>query len=1296
MPKERDPFRKYVDDLKNRKWKCKFCGTEFAGSTPRIRAHLAGIPGYGIKACERVEDPVRAEALETFDGKGSRLDKSTRGTSGKETERTVFGASQSVLPSDDASNPTDTQNSNRHGCALQQPSCNWLTGTGTASSCPQDQVSLPPSDMPLDNLDNIQQSDPSNRGLDNENASSIQQLPMDSWASSCLDFSELPALGELPALALTDMDSCMPSSSQSPYNAPPSSHILPCGTDLIGPSSLPDMNEGVPMTSHPNTGNNFEENRALKRKLELLYSKEAIIRDELGFAVSLFLKEPRMEVANLLANVERLKRFCPEAAREDCLPLHQQVDTLMHEAEDLMRPDRGLFEVRETKVGKLLEEKMVGEAFRRNTSKIMEFLVGNQISRLGIYGMGGVGKTTIMVHIHNRLLEEANYGNVLWITMSQDINTQMLQDAIAEELELDKLPKKDVRKRAAMLCHCFEKRGNSTVILDDVWESFDLKEVGIPIESDGIKLVLTTRSFKVCNQMQCEKMIKIEPLSDIEAESLFFEEFGSKVALNLNSKAVVKSIVKECAGLPLAVITVARSMRGVTDEFEWTNCLEKLRESDMGQTDMEKVLKKLEFSYNLLGDHAVQQCFLSCAFYPEDELIDKFKLIELFIDQGLIGQSNTREKQYARGLTILNKLEDACLLENHEGKMKMHDLIRDMALHIMSATSIVKARKQLRTIPPEEHWTDALEKVSLMENYIEEFPLNMSPNCPKLSTFLLNTSLLHDLVIPDSFFKHLWRLKVLDLSGCRIRKLPDSILDLVNLTALLLKGCHKLHRIPHLGKLRFLRKLDISFCVRVKAVKGLEMLVNLRYLDMITTRIVRLPKGTLGALLNLQYLGVGQVNGEEITKLWALETLICYFDNVDDFNKFVRVVSKRENNLCYYRITMHQKDLGVAKPTGFGVLFRDCERSVNILGSIVSAKRESNGSGSGICILIPQDVRNLKAWCCNGATNLSDMGPLEKLEELQIRFWSNLRVLCGGQDEEVIDIHDSPTRTPTPLLLRSLEDLEISYCPKLKYLIGHEPKFSLPHLRRIRILYCEEMVGITVAATSPPPYPSLAFPSLKEIKVEGCDKMKRVVESEWLPHFPNLRRIEVQYCNDMEEIIGGLSSYMSVEEISPKWLLVEGRHELPLHLQNLQTIQVIGCEGMAELTSGAGQGQEGSITTPVNNTPSSSQSSISLPELNSLYLRSLPQLKSLCEVPITCNSMKNLVVIGCPELNKIPVELQLCDIEDLPYIEVEGKEKWKTLIWDHPDAQAYLQSHLVFKGSRCILKGWRNSCELSI
>ncbi|XP_039160335.1 probable disease resistance protein At4g27220 isoform X2 [Eucalyptus grandis] len=376
------------------------------------------------------------------------------------------------------------------------------------------------------------------------------------------------------------------------------------------------MNKGASMMSHLDTDDNFEEKRALKRKLRLC-SREVDIRDESEIAAFLSLKD------NFL---------------------------------------KGPFEERKTKATKLVETKMVGEAFQRNTAKILEYLGGNQVSRLGIYGMGGVGKTTIMVHVHNRLLEEANYGNVLWITMSQDFNTYKLQDDIWREIGLGRLEEMDVRKRAAKLSNCLMGRGKSTIILDDVWECFDLEEVGIPVKADALKLVLITRSFGVCCQMHCQVKIKIEPLYQEEAEHLFLEELGSEVALDLEIRAIVKSIVKECAGLPLGVITIARSMRGATNVFQWRDVLEKLKESDMGLRDMEmKVLRNLEISYDLLRDHEVQQCFLSCALYLEDKLIDKLKLIEFFIDQGLIDGLNTRKKQDDRGLAIKNKL-GKCLL----------------------------------------------------------------------------------------------------------------------------------------------------------------------------------------------------------------------------------------------------------------------------------------------------------------------------------------------------------------------------------------------------------------------------------------------------------------------------------------------------------------------------------------------------------------------------------------------------------------------------------------------------------
>ncbi|KAI6687472.1 hypothetical protein NL676_024300 [Syzygium grande] len=193
------------------------------------------------------------------------------------------------------------------------------------------------------------------------------------------------------------------------------------------------------------------------------------------------------------------------------------------------------------------------------------------------------------------------------------------------------------------------------------------------------------------------------------------------------------------------------------------------------------------------------------------------------------------------------------------------------------------------------------------------------------------------------------------------------------------------------------------------------------------------------------------------------------------------------------------------------------------------------------------------------------------------------------------------------------------------------------------------MVGIIAAVTSLSLPPPPAFPSLEAISIVGCDKMKRVVESEWLPHFLNLRRIKVKLCKNMEEITGGAPPYMPVKEISLEFLTVLVcnnmrnlfPHELLIHCRNLQSITVNCCKGMVEMISKAGQGQEGSIMTPVNNTPSSFQCSNFLSKLKSLQLFDLPQLKSICEVPLSCDFMEDIVVSKCPELSTIPLQLRL-------------------------------------------------------
>ncbi|TXG69292.1 hypothetical protein EZV62_004227 [Acer yangbiense] len=508
--------------------------------------------------------------------------------------------------------------------------------------------------------------------------------------------------------------------------------------------------------------------------------------------------------------------------------------------------------------------------------KVWTCLGDKQAGIIGLYGMGGVGKTTLLTQINNKFLDTPNdFDVVIWVVVSKDQKLEMIQETIGKKIGLwdDSWKTKRFEEKASDIFKVLSQK-RFVLLLDDIWKRVDLIKVGVPLPSTKIssKIVFTTRSNEVCGHMGAhEHQFKVDCLAPEEAWKLFQMNVGREILDNdPRIPQVAELVAKECDGLPLALITSGRAMACKKTVEEWNHAIQVLKESAFKFSGMgEEVYAPLKFSYDSLASDTLRSCLLYCSLFSEDYKIEKRDLIDFWIGEGFFDE-------YEAGYSIIGDLLRACLLEEgDDDHLKMHDVIRDMALWIACEIEKEKGKFLVQTSvglteAPETEKLEGVKRMSLMENQIENLPETLS--CPHLSTLLVS-------------------LQHLDLSDTKIKELPEELKALANLRCLNLGRMHYLHRVP--------RRLILSFA---------------------KLRIFRLFSWELGTVGDGVLFGGGEYLVEELLCLKYLKALSICLKGSCALGKFLKS-QKLQSCTQFLRLEGLKESLSVLSLAGMKHLY---------------------------------------------------------------------------------------------------------------------------------------------------------------------------------------------------------------------------------------------------------------------------------------------------------------------------------------------------------------------------------------
>ncbi|XP_019175850.1 PREDICTED: TMV resistance protein N-like [Ipomoea nil] len=488
---------------------------------------------------------------------------------------------------------------------------------------------------------------------------------------------------------------------------------------------------------------------------------------------------------------------------------------------------------------------------------------------LGIYGMGGIGKTTLAKAVYYKVRNQFQHFSFL-----NDVRANKMED-----LQLKLLKDPSIRIYDDGISTIQKTLGSKKVliVLDDVDHKDQLEKLvgdGKWLYS-GSRVIITTRnkqlldSFRVAIKCYDVKKMDEENALELFSRHAFNKEYPDKEFENLS-----RGFVTCAGGLPLALKVWGSALCGYDDKEFWKATLKKIK-----SIPNEEICEKLMISYDGLDDKDQKKIFLNIACFFRHKRKDYVK--DALESCGL---------HPGNGIEVLIK---RCLLfESDEGTIDMHDLIQDMGWYAESkekhrsrvcraedVEDVLRGKMEPKHIEgflfsSTNKSTDdekTLRAVKEMENLkilivggadknlpadvdnflpsslrCLEFPHYNSPSLPEtfhpsgiLSALGFNPSELVVFCLPHSSLlncritKGLDNLMYLDLSNSRSLLETPNFELMPNLKRIYLSYCVGLKEIhPSIGHLQQLVLLDLSNCYNLEKLPCFVQVLSLQFLKL--------------------------------------------------------------------------------------------------------------------------------------------------------------------------------------------------------------------------------------------------------------------------------------------------------------------------------------------------------------------------------------------------------------------------------------------------------------------------------